>query len=155
MLTSNDIAKGVKITIVGNKPYRDISTPVSNAVKRDEADFAAHKYNLLWFNKQVNDYGVWNLKYREDDGNHWEDTLGISFWGYDEVMLLFGLEVKVEDVGNITYGYLGKAAGMANSVLIAGSDGNQALGHGVMGWGNEFRDEYKIMLGINWYNKSH
>ena len=104
------------------------------------------------FESQVRDRGVWNLKYREGDVNHWERTLGITFWGYETQMRLHGTFVTVEDLGNITYGYLGAATGFDQSWLNFWSGANHTKNHGVTQWENELADQARIGRGINWYN---
>lgn len=150
-ITTADIEAGVKITMFDGKPYIDITTPVTNALKRDAGDFIANKGDNDYFASRVGNEGDWNVKYREADGKHWEETLGISFWGYQTQMLLNEKLVTVEQVGNITYGYLGAAAGMSQIWMNVGSAGNHFLKHGIFGWGNEFADQSLFGLGINWY----
>lgn len=151
-VTCDDTAAGVTITMSGGKPYIDITAPVTNALNRDVGDFEAHSGNNNWFSRQVGNTGPWNLKYRESDGNHWEETLGISFWGYSKQMSLNGKLVTVEQVGNITYGYLGAAAGMSQGWMNFGSSVNHFFKHGITQWDNENADKSLFMLGINWYN---
>jgi hypothetical protein len=67
-------------------------------------------------------------------------------------MVLNGKLVVVEQVGNITYGYLGTAAGMSHDWLNLGSSFNHFLKHGVNDWDNEYADQVLFQLGINWYN---
>ena len=114
----------------GGTPYIDISTPVANVLKRDVGDFEAKKGNNSYFASRVGNKGDWNLKYRGADGNHWEETLGISFWGYQTQMLLNGKLVIVEQAGNITYGYLGAATGMSESWMNTGSAVNHFFNTG-------------------------
>ena len=66
-------------------------------------------------------------------------------------MLLNGRLVTVEQVGNITYGYLGTAAGINESMLMLGSGVNHFFTHLFKGGGNESADQPFIRLGINWY----
>jgi len=151
-VTPDDMQAGVTITMFDGVPYIDISTPVLNALKRDVGDFEAKKGKNIYFASRVGNDGDWNLKYREDDGNHWEETLGISFWGYQTQMLLNGKLVIVEQVGNITYGYLGAAAGMSEVWMNIGSSVNHFFKHGFFDWDNERADQSLFKLGINWYN---
>jgi len=131
--------------------------PVGNALIRDVGMFEDRRGDGFisknsWFASKVVNKGAWNLKYREDDGNHWEETLGIPFWGYQTEMVLDGYFVRVEDVGNITYGYLGTAVGFSQSWLNTGSSVNHFAGHGVTQWDNERADQANFAIGINWYN---
>ena len=151
-VTPEDTEAGVRITMLDGTPYIDISIPVENALKRDVGDFESKRGNNTYFASRVGNKGDWNLKYREADENHWEETLGISFWGYQTQMLLNGNLVIVEQVGNITYGYLGTAAGMSESWMNIGSAFNHFFKHGFFGWDNERADQSLFKLGINWYN---
>jgi hypothetical protein len=65
-------------------------------------------------------------------------------------MILNGAFVRVEDVGNITYGYLGTAIGFSQSWLNTGSSVNHFLGHGFTNWANERADQANFATGINW-----
>jgi len=154
-LTEADRNAGVGISRVNGKFYRDISVPVTNALKRDEGEFEKHQFDLGWFGKQVGDNGPWNLKYRNGDDNKWESTLGISFWGYQTEMVLNGMIVKVEDVGNITYGYLGAAAMIFEIIQKAGSAANHFKNHGFSDWENEFADQAWFRVGVEWYIDTH
>ena len=147
---------GVEIVTQGFKQYYDISLPVANALARDVGIFEDHSGDGFfkknsWFASMVGDNGVWNLKYRSGDTNRWEETLGISFWGYSTQMLLNGSFVYVEDVGNITYGYLGAAVGFSQSWLNTGSALNHFKNHGFTKWDNERADQANFEIGINWY----
>lgn len=66
-------------------------------------------------------------------------------------------------VGNITYGYLGTAAGFSEGILLKGGDfaaagGNLSLTGLFNGIGGVFRsadsadDKANVRIGINWYN---
>ncbi|WP_242631550.1 RHS repeat-associated core domain-containing protein [Sedimentibacter sp. zth1] len=153
LLTKDEQNAGVGASRIGGKLYRDISTPVENALLRDVGDFESHSGKNFWFRSKVGNEGVWNLKYREGDVNHWEQTLGIPFWGYSTQMVLNGKLVTVEQVGNITYGYLAAAAGMSQSWMKFGSSVNHFLKHGFKNWDNEKADKLLFELGINWYNE--
>ena len=154
LLTKEEQTAGVGVSRIGGTLYRDISSPVLNALSRDVWEFEANKGKNSWFASKVGNNGVWNLKYRDykNDVYHWEETLGIPFWGYSTQMALNGMLVTVEQVGNIAYGYLGTAAGMSQSWMNFGSSVNQFFGHGFSQWDNEYTDQALFGLGINWYN---
>jgi RHS repeat-associated protein len=141
---------GVEIATQGFKQYFDITTPIMNALGRDIGDFKANAGDLFWFAGQVGDAGPWNVK--SNKGATWTKTLGISFWGYDAQMLLHGSFVSVEDTGNLTYGYLGTAAGFNTGWLVFGSSANHFKNHGIFGWENEFADQAMFKRGNSWYN---
>ena len=51
--------------------------------------------------------GNWNVK---RNAKVWSDTLGISANSYNKTVFFYGRPVVIDDIGNITYGYLGRAA---------------------------------------------
>lgn len=154
-LTKDDVAGGVTIKTIELKQYKDITTAVRNAIGRDYNEFKSNGWNLVWFASQVGDNGIWNLKYREGDVCHWEMNLGITFPGYTTEMLLNGRIVTVENVGNVTYGYLGMVSGLPKNLLYWGSGTNDNKNHSNSQDSNELEDRKWIDIGISWYNREH
>jgi hypothetical protein len=158
-ITLDDARAGVVIHYENSQFYRDITTPVKNALDRGAGKFEQHiesplvPKNFFLF-LETHDKGEWNLKYREGGVNRWEEKLGISFWGYSTEMIIEGNRVIVEDVGNIVYGYLGTAMGFGRSWLNFGSSAYHSLTHGDTEWENEKADLEKVAIGINWYKAS-
>ena len=148
--TQADIDAGVKMIMYGGRTqYKDISVALSTAVLNDRKTFQDNEGNLGWFKGMVGDSGEWNIK-RSPDA--WENKVKTTFPGYSTKMYFNGNLVTVEDVGNITYGYLGTAAGIAPPILVGASSANHIKNHGVFGWGNEISDHDYIQMGIDWYN---
>ena len=143
-----DIDAGVTIKTIGARQYFDISEAVNIAVIRATGEFQDHEYDFIWFIEKVKNEGEWNIK---RNATVWSDTLGISERSYYYPLMFYGRNVVVDDVGNITYGYLGAAAGFAEWMLDAGSGGYHILNHGVMEWDNELADQEKVQLGVLWY----
>jgi RHS repeat-associated protein len=158
-LTDEEREAGVGIYIKGNALLYDITEPVKNALLRDvglfEAKGSESETNLveknLWFAKQVGDEGPWNLKRFDGKEYTWVKTLGIPLWDYQMEMYLHGYFVKVECVGNITYGYLGAAMGFGQNLLNVGSAANHIKNHGIFDWDNELADQEQFPIGIGWY----
>ncbi len=148
--TQGDIDAGLKIVTLGRKQYFDVTIPVNNAVWNARGEFEEHKGDLKWFASVVGDDGKWNIK--ANKGKVWTKTLGITFPGYNANLLFFGMVVKVEDIGNITYGYLGKVVQISDNILIFGSMANHFKNHFNSGWANEFKDDDAIRLGIKCFN---
>lgn len=146
--TQQDIDAGVEIINGGVKQYFDISVPVTTAVLNSKSDFENHKLDIDWFIGQVKNQGRWNVK---RNAQVWSDTLGISTNSYNKTVFFYGRPVVIDDIGNITYGYLGKAAGFPSAVLKGGSMGYHILNHGMTEFKNEFLDEGYIQLGVDWY----
>ena len=109
--SQQDINNGVTVVNVGAKQYFDVSKAVEKAVKSDEALFKAHSRDLIWFRSIVGDQGKWNVK---RNSAIWSSTLGISAQSYGTTMIFFGRVIVIDDIGNITYGYLGKAADISD-----------------------------------------
>ena len=57
--------------------------------------------------------------------------------------------IMIQDIGNITYGYLGSAAGFMEYDLLWGGD--IASGITGYGWTDSPRDKRYINIGIDWY----
>ena len=151
---SEDYMAGVRLTYIGGNFYYDVSIPVNNALVRDRDLFEQNSYDLEWFASMVGDNGVWNLKYYDSctGDSSWEKTIGVTFPGYGE-LILFGEIVNIEDIGNITYGYLGAAAKIS-TLLYVGSSINHFGNHHFSGWGNEMHDQSMIRKGYNWYQST-
>jgi hypothetical protein len=79
----------------------------------------------------------------------WGARFQIRLWFY---LGGHGRIVTVEQTGNITYGYLGAAAGMSHDWMNFGSAFNHFFKHGFNDWDNESADQALFVLGINWYN---
>ena len=149
VLDEKDSNAGVRIVVIGNKRYFDISKPVSDAVRSSKSEFKQHSGDLEWFAAMVGDRGKWNVK---QSAKIWSSTLGVSEDSYGAALLFYGRVVTIDDIGNITYGYLGKAANISDTMLMVGSMGNHIKNHMFSDFDNEFRDEAYIQLGIDWYN---
>lgn len=144
-----DIDAGVKIINGGLKQYFDVSIPITNAVNSSKSEFASHKGDINWFIGQVKNQGKWNVK---RNAQVWSSTLGISTNSYNKSLIFYGRPVVIDDIGNITYGYLGKAAGFSGNILKSGSMAYHIVNHGMSGFENEFSDERYVQLGVDWYN---
>lgn len=150
--TKMDIDAGVRIVMVGGrKQYKDITIPVANAVAFCKGEFKNHKGDLEWFRATVGDQGKWNIK---RDAATWEAAIKTTFPG-DAKMYLGGYLVTRDDVGNITYGYLGRAADIPNFMLMIGSAGNHFGNHYLSKLGNEFYDQGAIQIGVQWYESGN
>ncbi|MBU5451375.1 RHS repeat-associated core domain-containing protein [Acetivibrio sp. MSJd-27] len=151
--TQKDISVGVIISTIGRKQYKDVSIPINNALNRDKEEFMKHSGDFGWFASMVGDDGIWNLKYYNNGYSSWENTIGATFPGYSTQMILFGEFFTLEEIGNITYGYLGGVSGFSYSLII-GSVGNQFKNHGFSDWSNEGHDQDMIWKGYEWYKST-
>lgn len=77
---------------------------------------------LAWFFNQVTHKGPWDLKV----DSSWEKTIGsdkmprFSFAGSNEYFFFHGQYITREELGNITYGYLGSAMLIPDFILYIG-----------------------------------
>ena len=149
-LSDNDYDSGVRLVRTEGNWYYDVSIAVNNAVWNDRENFSQHSMDIPWFIEQVGDTGAWNIKMKEN----WEQTIKTPF--PEGQVLFFGEKMYIEQIGNITYGYLGKAAHIPELILFSGSIANNIKNHGVEieSLKNEFRDDVAIARGMAWYDNS-
>ena len=70
------------------------------------------------FYNRVDHYAQWDIKQRKQ----WESTIGTPYPGARTMPVLYhGWELTLEDLGNYTYGVMGRAYGISPLLLIAGS----------------------------------
>ena len=74
-------------------------------------------FTLYEFYKMVNHGAEWDLKVESS----WKNTIGTAFPGQATPIIYNGVQMKVEDLGNYTYGYLGRFFNFSLSLLYAGS----------------------------------
>ena len=165
--TKEDIAAGVEIVMVknigagGRKQYKDFSVPINNALNNAVGDFQAHSGDFMWFYDMVKTGAIWDIKLKDK----WNALIGAGTYpgSISASIVLFGTLTTPEAVGNITYGYLGTAAGFSEGILLKGGDfaaagGNLSLTGLFNGIGGVFRsadsadDKANVRIGINWYN---
>ena len=99
------------------------------------------------FKNTVNHNKAWDIKRKE----RWEETIGIPYPGFDTKVIYKGQEVTPENLGNITYGYLGASYGIPVVALIGGS--YYAAGFPTEGdaLNNEVGDWHHIYIGYMQY----
>ena len=74
--------------------------------------------NLAWFYQQVNHNAPWDIKLEE----RWEDTIvGTDFPGTDIYVNFRGNLMTPEQLGNFTFGYIGRSMGLSRDILLIGS----------------------------------
>lgn len=152
-LSQADIDAGTRIhTAADGSQYLDVTIPIKTAVVSAEALFRENKYNLSWFKDQVNHNAPWDIKRK----NRWLDTIGTTYPGiYSKKVIFEGGFTTPEELGNITYGYLGTASKISEFVLIVG--GNYAAGGiwGIFTGADSEKDKEAIRRGIQWYWRGH
>ena len=127
---------------------------------------------MLWFFNQVTHKGPWDLKVDAS----WEKTIGIKpmprfgLPGANEYFFFSGKYINREELGNITYGYLGKAMNYPDAILYIGG-GMATHGKNLPEmilkslisldfmkppyYGDSKEDHEFVEFGINLYKNSH
>ena len=160
--TQHDIDAGISIvTYGGEKQYKDVSVPVKRALFKAESEFRANQWDLLWFYDQVKNKAPWDVKRKES----WNNTIAYNTYpgSASTEVILNGIITTPEGIGNITYGYLGMAAGYTPEILLKGGDAaasgvNLSVNgiingvEGILKGADSKEDKLNILLGTMWYN---
>ena len=101
----------------------------------------------IMFKDKVDHKKPWDIK-RDDQ---WESTIGTSYPGYDTSVIYRGKRVTPENLGNITYGYLGAAYGIPLVSLIGGSYYAAGFPTDEAGLKNEVGDWQYVWTGYMYY----
>lgn len=157
-----DINAGITIVTQGLKQYKDVSVPITNALINAEETFKKHRLNFDWFYKQVKPFAPWDIKV----DYIWNDTIAEGTYpgSYSTQVILYGEKTTPEAIGNITYGYLGTAAGFTKAMLLQGGDaaangvnmnvkGIYKGMQGILKSADSEEDKENIIKGINMYRK--
>ena len=108
--------------------YRDVTEEVDAALKDAMwGGFIANKFcgksallylsKLETFRKLVDHEAPWDIKLDKP----WKKTIGTPFPGEGVLVLYHGVKLTPEDLGNVTYGIIGRAYGFDLLTLLAGS----------------------------------
>ena len=92
-------------------PYFDLPREIRDVINQ------AHYNVLVWFYQQVDHGKPWDIKVERV----WEETIGIPFPGDGNKIIFRGIVQTPEQLGNLTYGYIGATLGIPFEVLLAGS----------------------------------
>ena len=94
----------------------------------------------------VNHKADWDIK-RQDP---WNRTIGTPYPGSGTKVIYNGYVMTPEDIGNFTYGYLGRAFDFSETELIIGSWVAASFPLGGDALENELRDQEFIRMGYAW-----
>ena len=144
-LSQEDYNAGVRLKLINGVWYYDVSIAVSSAVWKARPIFESHFMDTDWFGKKVGNGGEWDIKLK----HIWEKTIGTTY--PCGKVLLFDEFVSTEYIGNMTYGYLGLAAGFTEGMLLLGSMKNHYDTHGNKNWYDEGQDHIPIRRGFDWF----
>lgn len=119
---------------------------------------ASQLNSFVWFYEQVNSGEVWDIKLE----NRWEAALpNVPYLGLDTEFLFRTHIVSAEDLGNIMYGYTGRATGFGDITLYWGggvakqeSMDNAAVNTPPL-YGDDQNDHDAIELGYNMFNADY
>ena len=144
---SEQYGAGVRIATIDGVQYYDFTTPVNNLF--DDAvilcedhrcmtysQYCSYMYDIspilqptleewrsaqlgsfLWFYRQVNHGAVWDIKLE----SQWNEALpNVPYIGMDVYFVFRGEKTTAEDLGNIMYGYTGRATGFGATTLYWG-----------------------------------
>ena len=164
----------------GGNWYYDYTTVINSTLKREITDFINHRpcdpknfkrtpaqisahityedievYPALdWFKKQVDHNAKWDLKIEQ----RWNDMFqyDIIYFAQRVKFIYEGMLITSEDLGNITYGYLGSAMGLGSTTLsaaglIAGGSTDTQRDKDMVKYGiNKFFNEYGSKYPVRW-----
>jgi RHS repeat-associated protein len=149
LVTTADRNAGVAVSRINGMLYKDFTNPIDKALINAEPEFKKHRLDFGWFKDQVNHGKPWDIKVPES----WNKTIADdTFPGrYDTKIVVDGALRTPEELGNMTYGYLGTAAGFRQWVLLAGGDYADGGIWGVITSSDSATDKEFIKLGVQWY----
>ena len=117
----------------------------ANTVKKTTKNEGIIESGKQFYNK-VRNKGEWDLKQLPE---------------YQGTFQFNDLVIQGQDIGNINFGYTGKALGLPDSVLLAGAGfaqikaGTSNFSFIMASNGDDLRDQMYIMYGIMLYNEDH
>ncbi|MBQ2701143.1 MAG: hypothetical protein IJF65_08335 [Clostridia bacterium] len=133
-LSDYDREQGIKVIEVDGNVYYDYTEPINRMIEATVGDLQdrwvgnipldgtlpASLKNLLWFKDQMNHDGPWDLKENDPWKNMFDELRMPLYTGKedsDEKFIFRGQEISREDLGNILYGYMGRAMGLPPEIL--------------------------------------
>jgi len=151
-LTDVDRASGVEIAIMDGKLYHDITNKLNTLMADAESKYAYWNTGAIFidyptFYNLVRNKGPYDLKNQPD----WQHDLFV----YNNMI------IRKDVPGNMLFGYLGKAMGIQEHVLLAGA-GFAQIQAGTSEWwwtlvsyGDDPQDQYWIDYGFRTYRAKH
>ena len=125
--------------------FRETLKTNADTVKETTKNEGIIKSGKQFYNK-VRNQGEWDLKQLPE---------------YQGTFQFNELVIQGQDIGNINFGYTGKALGLPDSVLLAGAGfaqikaGTSKFSFIMASNGDDLRDQMYIMYGIMLYNEDH
>jgi len=114
--------------------------------------------SFSWFYGKVNHAAAWDIKRQQQ----WNNALpNIPYLGNSGEFIFRGYKITAEDMGNIMYGYTGRATGFSEITLYwgggvakQGSLNNSAVTTAPY-YGDDANDHYNIELGYDLFNSDY
>ncbi len=187
-ISASAYSAGVRLTIRDNQYYYDYTIPLNNLFNEAVTLCADHRcktweqyvswaYDIsplfqptlsgwrgaqlgsfLWFYEQVNHNAVWDIK-REA---RWNDALpNIPYLGLSVDFVFRDILTNAEGIGNIMYGYTGRATGFGSTTLYWGGGvaAQGDVGHPSVTtppfYGDDENDYYNIEYGYNLFGQDY
>ena len=128
-----------------SESFRKTLRDNANTVKETTKNKGIIESGKQFYNK-VRNKGEWDLKQLPE---------------YQGTFRFNNLVIQGQDIGNINFGYTGKALGLPDSVLLAGAGfaqikaGTSNFSFIMASNGDDLRDQIYIMYGIMLYNEDH
>ena len=173
----------VTVKKIGNINYLDYTTVINTTLAQNIQDFFNHRLEFsydqyiekfstknhipnlegylgyiasdtLWFEQQVESGARWDLKLE----NRWNEMFNYQITYYSQAFKFIyeGKIITSEDLGNITFGYLGSAMGFSSNTLhagalFAGHDKENQQDTDMVNWGiskffKEYGDKYPVLF---------
>ena len=119
----------------------------NSQIANGTADYVKYCENrMIWFTKQVMEEGPWDLKLEASWNNMFHNNP--PFYAQKYPFLYRGEVINAENLGNITYGYLGTSMGYSEKLLLQAGD----IVSVVTGSGREdISDQNMVRRGIRYY----
>ncbi|MBD5093020.1 MAG: hypothetical protein HDT26_01785 [Subdoligranulum sp.] len=126
-LTDNDRAAGLSVVKIDGEYYIDYTTVINARLHEVEQEFRNHSIynprlagaNIAWFVSQVKGEGPWDIKVKDSWKMQFGNVRPLS--RMDDTIAYNGQVVQPENLGNLTYGYLGSAMGWPAEILYLGA----------------------------------
>lgn len=132
-LTDDDRAAGLSVVKINGEYYIDYTPAINTRLQEVEPYFRSHTIydprviqdskillsNILWFISQVNEYGPWDIKVEDSWKMQFGNVHPLS--NMSDPIAYNGQVVRAENLGNLTYGYLGRSMGWPAEILYLGA----------------------------------
>lgn len=159
--SSADVNVGIEIVTWGLKQYKDVTKPINKAINDNVILFSEHGRNPIWFYEQVKSGAPWDIKLPIRLN---ETIASGTYPGSATTPVVYRyMLTSPEGLGNITYGYLGTAAGFSLTDLLIGGDlaangislkSAKGIKNGIVGAmrkADSAEDKENIRLGVRLY----